>query len=155
MSNPEIDRRCTQCGASVRSQALFCPQCGKAIPNADMSTDVVDGGSTMPIQMDAHWDPAETRPLMSIPELSETKPLAPPPTPPAAAPQLPPSPPPTNSQPNVVGREGIVGRVDKIRKASSVVIDQAAYDPSLRFILVAAVLFFLFLFLLILSKVLG
>ena len=30
-------------------------------------------------------------------------------------------------------------RVEKLRKVSSVVIDQAAYDPSLRFLLVAAV----------------
>ena len=34
-------------------------------------------------------------------------------------------------------------------------IDQAAYDPSLRFLLVAAALFLLFLVLLILSKVIG
>ena len=46
-------------------------------------------------------------------------------------------------------------RVEKIRHVSSVVIDQAAYDPSLRFILVAAVLFVLFLVLLIFSKVIG
>ena len=46
-------------------------------------------------------------------------------------------------------------RVEKIRKASSVMIDQAAYDPSFRFLLVAAVLFILFLVLMILSKVLG
>jgi hypothetical protein len=43
----------------------------------------------------------------------------------------------------------------KLRKASSVVLDQAAYDPSLRFLLVAAALFLLFLVLLILSKVMG
>ena len=46
-------------------------------------------------------------------------------------------------------------RVEKIRHVSSVVIDQAAYDPSLRFILVAAVIFVLFLVLLILSKAIG
>jgi hypothetical protein len=46
-------------------------------------------------------------------------------------------------------------RVEKIRHVSSAVIDQAAYDPSLRFILVAAVIFVLFLVLLILSKVIG
>jgi len=46
-------------------------------------------------------------------------------------------------------------RVEKIRHVSSVVIDQASYDPSLRFILVAAVLFGLFLVLLIISKVIG
>ena len=51
--------------------------------------------------------------------------------------------------------EGVRGRVEKLRKVSSVVIDQAAYDPSLRFLLVAAVLFVLFIVLLILSKVLG
>ena len=47
------------------------------------------------------------------------------------------------------------GRVEQIRRVSSVVIDQAAYDPSLRFLLVAAAFFILFLVLLILSKVIG
>ena len=47
------------------------------------------------------------------------------------------------------------GRVEHIRKVSSVMIDQAAYDPSLRFLLVAAGLFILSLVLLILSKVIG
>ncbi|HEU0252705.1 MAG TPA: zinc-ribbon domain-containing protein [Pyrinomonadaceae bacterium] len=47
--------------------------------------------------------------------------------------------------------EGVRSRVETLR----VVIDQAAYDPSLRFILVAALLFVVFLVLLILSKVLG
>ena len=51
--------------------------------------------------------------------------------------------------------ENVHERVEKIRHVSSVVIDQAASDPSLRFLLVAAVLFVLFLILLILSKVIG
>lgn len=51
--------------------------------------------------------------------------------------------------------ENVRDRVEKIRHVSSVVIDQAAYDPSLRFLLVAAVLFVLFLILLILSKLIG
>ena len=151
MSDPEIDRRCTQCGVSVRSRALFCPQCGEPIPNPDSSTNV-DAGQTVPIPREPHWDPAETRPLMSIPDVSETKPLVASPT---SVPQVTPSPPPINPQPASGPRESVLGRVNKIRKVSSVVIDQAAYDPSLRFILVAAALFFLFLFLLIMSKVLG
>jgi hypothetical protein len=54
------------------------------------------------------------------------------------------------------GLEGnVLGRVERIRKVSSVVIDQAAYDPSLRFLLVAGVLFLLFVILLILSKMIG
>lgn len=44
------------------------------------------------------------------------------------------------------------GRVEKIKHVSSVVIDQAGYDPSLRFLLVAAALFVIFLLVLLLSK---
>ena len=51
--------------------------------------------------------------------------------------------------------DGVKGRVEKLRHVSSVVIDQAAYDPSLRFLLVAAAFFILFLVLLIMSKVIG
>jgi len=150
--DPEIDRRCTSCGASVRSHALFCPQCGQPIPHVDPSTNVVDSGQTVQIPRDPHWDPAETRPLMSISDFSETKPLVPAPTP---VPPEAPNAQPINPQPASVARETMLGRVEKIRKVSSVVIDQAAYDPSIRFILVAAALFLLFLFLLIVSKVLG
>lgn len=49
----------------------------------------------------------------------------------------------------------VLGRVEKIRKVSSVMIDQAAYDPSMRFLLVAALLFLMFVVLMILSKVIG
>ena len=51
--------------------------------------------------------------------------------------------------------DGVKGRVEKLRHVSSIVIDQAAYDPSLRFLLVAAAMFLLFLVLLIMSKVIG
>ncbi len=44
---------------------------------------------------------------------------------------------------------------EKVRHVSSVLIDQAAYDPSLRFLLVAALLFVLFLVLVLISKVIG
>jgi hypothetical protein len=46
-------------------------------------------------------------------------------------------------------------RVEKIRHASNVVIEEASYDPSLRFVLVALGLFVLFIVLLVLSKVMG
>jgi uncharacterized Zn finger protein (UPF0148 family) len=51
--------------------------------------------------------------------------------------------------------ENVRERMEKIKHVSSVMIDQAAYDPSLRFLLVAAVLFVLFVILVILSKVIG
>jgi len=104
MSEPEIDRRCVSCGVSVRQHAMFCPQCGKAIPE----------------------NPADT--------IVDRAPLPPPPA---------------------RHHDGVKGRVAKLRHVSSVVIDQAAYDPSLRFLLVAAAMFVLFLLLLIMSKVIG
>jgi hypothetical protein len=109
MSDPEIARRCTACGASVRQGALFCPQCGN--PIAQAATPTVTTALT-----DTIVDPA-------------------------------PMPPPHH--------DGVKGRVEKFVRVSSVMIDQAAYDPSLRFLLVAAAFFFLFLVLLILSKVIG
>ncbi|HEY2962396.1 MAG TPA: hypothetical protein VGJ37_08290 [Pyrinomonadaceae bacterium] len=51
--------------------------------------------------------------------------------------------------------DNVRDRVEKIKHVSSVMIDQAAYDPSLRFLLVAGVVFVLFLILLILNKVIG
>jgi hypothetical protein len=44
-------------------------------------------------------------------------------------------------------------RVQKMRKLSGDVIDEAGYDPSLRFVLVAAALFLLFLLVLLLNKI--
>ena len=102
MSEPEIARRCTSCGVSVREHAMFCPQCGNPIPEAPVT--IVD--------------------------------QAPPPQP-------------------ARHHDGVKARVEKLRHVSSVVIDQASYDPSLRFLLVAAAFFILFLVLLILSKVIG
>ncbi len=43
-------------------------------------------------------------------------------------------------------------RVQKVRQMSSVVLDEAGYDPSLRFVLVAAALFVLFLVVVLLNK---
>ena len=124
MSDPEIARRCTACGVSLRQRAVFCPQCGNPISQVDT---------------------APTEAL--IPEVAATQPLN------AVVPPPPPqhTPPPDRMR----APESVRGRVDKFRKVSSIMIDQAAYDPSLRFLLVAAGLFLLFLVLLILSKVIG
>ncbi len=42
--------------------------------------------------------------------------------------------------------------VERLRQISTAVLDEASYDPSSRFVLVAAVLFVLFLVLLIVSE---
>ena len=122
MSEPEIARRCTSCGITVRQRAMFCPQCGNPIAGHQAAPTNISLADTM----------IDTAPTEAL-------------TPPPASPPVQPK----------VAEHGVRGRVDKIRKVSSVMIDQAAYDPSLRFLLVAAALFILFLVLLILSKVIG
>ncbi len=54
------------------------------------------------------------------------------------------------------GVEGdVIHRVQKVREISHVVIDEAGYDPSLRFVLVAAALFLLFLVIVLLNKIIS
>lgn len=113
MSEPEIARRCTACGVSVRERAVFCPQCGNPVPQ---------GPVTVTTATETVVDPT---PVSSPPAQRVRRP------------------------------EGVKARVEKLRHVSSAVIDQAAYDPSIRFLLVAAAFFILFLVLLILSKVIG
>ena len=64
-----------------------------------------------------------------------------------------------SQQPRSATRAAMEGRVkpgvDKLRRVSSVVLDEAAFDPGVRFILVVGVLFLLFLVLLLLSKWIG
>ena len=115
MSEPEIARRCTACGVTVRQRAVFCPQCGHPISEGAATT-------TTTTMADTIVEPAPVPATTALPTLHT---------------------------------DGVKGRVEKLKHVSSVVIDQAAYDPSLRFLLVAAAFFILFLVLLIMSKVIG
>ncbi|HKZ80202.1 MAG TPA: hypothetical protein VJ124_18150 [Pyrinomonadaceae bacterium] len=51
--------------------------------------------------------------------------------------------------------DDVLHKVEKIRKMSTVVFDEAAYDPSVRFLLVAGALFALFLVIVVLNKMIG
>jgi hypothetical protein len=51
--------------------------------------------------------------------------------------------------------EDNVKRVEKIHHVSTAMLEEASYDPSLRFVLVAVGLFVVFVILLVLSKVMG
>jgi hypothetical protein len=140
MSEPEIARRCVACGVTVRERAMYCPQCGNPIPQHQSETTNISPADTM-----IDNAPSETQAGLAM-----TQPLS------AVAP------PPVESKPKpapatipIPTDHSVRGRVEHIRKVSSVVIDQAAYDPSLRFLLIAAAFFILFLVLLIASKVIG
>lgn len=180
MNEPEIARRCSTCGASIRKRAQFCPQCGEALSmrieptthSDEPATEAAESRDTIvemrpvdPVDAESHQtvllnpDTIKSKSDTDVvPDLSKTLPLDAP---------FPPTQP--------LRRDGGVGLtpgrlldrakpvessspitpVQKLKKVSSVVIDEAAYDPSIRFLLVAAVLFILFLFLLVMSKILS
>ena len=179
---PEISHRCPSCGASVRDRAaLFCPECGKPLsakpkrtessnsPDASMKPEA---GEIVEVSRAASGDEASMA-TVSEPTAPDT---AEPPEAATATPAV-------ATKDDVssqsahrrgdktrerlhrasdiargVGRgviEEPAKRVEKIRQASTVVIEEASYDPSLRFVLVALGLFVVFIILLVLSKVMG
>ena len=142
MSEPEIARRCTSCGVSVRKSAMFCPQCGNPIAGHQSGSPIATHETADDSQT------AQTQALHTVATADDESPSQRSQTAPTQAIHPPPEP---AAHPSVV--ENVRERVEKIRHVSSVVIDQAAYDPSLRFLLVAAALFLLFIVLVILSKV--
>jgi endogenous inhibitor of DNA gyrase (YacG/DUF329 family) len=161
MTDPEIDRRCSACGAAIRRRAMFCPQCGKPVVRHDELAETVELKLPDPTRAAESADTIalekttlEAAGVDSNPGSSGSNPSTPNYSSPAptyaSTHQLPGSRPP---------RDEVDGsaraKVERLRKASSVVIEQAHYDPSIRFLLVTAGLFILFILLLVLSKILG
>ena len=176
MADPEISRRCRSCGASIRVRGLFCPQCGK--PTSEAPDD--SAAATRALETEEVFDAADTVSLdfQSLPttDLSnhtaanaETVPLQPFTKPPDVVRQQGYA---TSAAANASSRPAardlqqagtvsshmrdaaadVKKSIDRVREISTVVLDEASYDPSARFVLVAAVLFVLFLVILILSE---
>jgi hypothetical protein len=170
MSEPEIARRCPSCGASIRARGLFCPQCGEPLAGQKRPelTRVPDDGTVEVTDAVAPDLPADESEAVLVEEIerqersvleSATAPTG------TASPASRNLPGPVQSSMHrarsTVNRaraardvieEDLLQGVGKLREISSVVLDEAAYDPSLRFVVVAAVLFVLFLIILILSE---
>ena len=161
---PEISHRCPACGFSVRDfgeRTMFCPECGETLTGTKAAkpdqkpspTDIESAdqseapepprGSrepTAPIKaVDAEADPDKPSVVedrhTARERTRETLHRA------------------SNRARGAI--EDNVKRVEKIHHASTVMLEEATYDPSLRFVLVAAGLFVVFVILLILSKVMG
>ena len=155
MPDPEIARRCSVCGATVRHRALFCPQCGHGVANQDaaVETDSERARSSSGVIQSSEVESVEG----VGPDQTTTQPLV------GNFSRAPESPSArtrtsmhrTTSAAKAGFEDNVLAPVEKLRKVSSIVIDQAGYDPSLRFLLVAAGLFLVFLLLLVLSKVIG
>jgi predicted nucleic acid-binding Zn-ribbon protein len=176
MPEPEISRRCPTCGASIRQVALFCPQCGNQLPprnpNQSQSDRVSRAAEEVNQRDTAPLDDAEVRSQRNFSDtvaiqrpdkqderrsMSDTVAIT-------RAEEMPRDPDPqrvrgavgTKLQRATTMARGVEGdviqRVQKVREISSVVIDEAAYDPSLRFVLVAIIVFGLFLIIVLLNK---
>src|SRR5262245_24163208 len=174
---PEILQRCKFCGVAIREPAMFCPECGKPLANKEPSRD-----NESSAQSSAHGvlssSPAGERGLGG--EAATRFNPTPDPSPQAvrgdsAAPEKAPRAS-TAARASEIVRHGgertretlhkassvargaiedNVKRVEKIHHVSSVVLEEAHSDASLRFVLVALALFIVFVILLILSKVMG
>jgi len=171
MTEPEIDRRCRHCGVSIRERAFFCPQCGKPLAaDHDGSDEIAEPAqSDQPSLTETIADrrietlnvDATTAHLEPPIEVASVEPES------QASRKREPLPPeikgPAVQTPERRSRattasaleDNVLQRVERLRRVSSVMIDQAAYDPSLRFVLVAALLFFLFLVIVLVSKLIG
>ncbi|MEP6741410.1 MAG: zinc ribbon domain-containing protein [bacterium] len=167
MSDPLIARRCPWCGVAIREQAFFCPQCGKDL------TQQPDFGATIAESAPPEIKRRDTAELVEQPTLEEL-PAKAPPAKTAAPKESSAQAAPAMSRKAPIGQQAlgkmgagiqkathvardvegnVARRVQKLRDVSSVVIDEASYDASLRFVLVAVALFILFLVMLLLSKV--
>ena len=177
---PEISHRCLACGASFREGALFCPECGKPLTETADGTSDPKASDDAPTSRltSAPKQPADNviasprqSPAVPAPERQTVGEAA-------KAQQAPEDPAPklTKQMPtdsrtaqhetardklhraSTATREALadnVKRVEKIRQVSTVMFEEASYDPSLRFVLVALALFIVFIVLLVLSKVMG
>jgi hypothetical protein len=143
---------------AIREQAFFCPQCGKDLTqlHPNFNATIVETAPPETKQKD-------TTELIEAPSPKEAPAAV---APPEAAP---PSSRKAPIRQQALGKMGagiqkathvardvegnVVHRVQQLREVSSVVIVEASYDASLRFVLVAAALFILFLVMLLLSKV--
>jgi hypothetical protein len=166
---PEIYRRCQECGAAIRAHGKFCPQCGKPLsvlsgaavnpessvvaesegqPHAQGATPVRPAGEPAP-DVKRHQDDAAVHVARERPESVVVSAEAAGDDGAHARIHR------ARMAARDVVEERLAPRVEKIRQASSVVIDEAAEDPGLRFVLIAAALFIVSLLLLLLSHILG
>jgi hypothetical protein len=167
---PEISARCSSCGAAVREPAMFCPECGK--PMAPASTqakppaaDEISPPTSAPAAITEPVTADETQSTAKAAELAgPTVAVATAanktgqPAEPAVAHGARERTRERLHRASSVARGAIednVKRVEKIHHVSTAMIEEAHYDSSLRFVLVALGLFVVFIVLLILSKVMG
>lgn len=152
---PEISRRCLTCGASVRGTAFFCPECGKPLKvepaNIDSAEAVPEATAFGTFDPNAQSSSAVVEPAVAVAESVAVETVEP------AATAI--SEPSKRSRVKTAAREAveakITPRVEKLRQASNVMLEEASDDPNLRFVLIAIAIFIIALLFLWLNHLLG
>jgi hypothetical protein len=174
---PEISHRCASCGAALREPAMFCPECGKPLaiaPESATESAPQPGAETPAVKTTSSVATEEAR-ISTTPMVetaaasvdvgpdhktdhSQKDPDSEPGSKPGARERARDRLHRAGSAASSVARHALddnVKRVEKIHHVSTAIYEEAAYDPSLRFVLVALGLFIVFVILLVLSKVMG
>jgi predicted RNA-binding Zn-ribbon protein involved in translation (DUF1610 family) len=175
LMEPEIARRCSGCGAAVRGGAQFCPECGKAVKSRAADADNTGNMSETPASKKA--DDGRETPSITTSQSSSVAETA---ASVAAVQEIPAAPVAGEERPHVVAAttpltqeaeersrrqrmattsrasvEGKVApRVERLRQASNVMLEEASSDPGLRFVLITIVIFILSLLLLLFNHLL-
>jgi uncharacterized Zn finger protein (UPF0148 family) len=156
---PEISHRCPACGVSIRDdgdRVMFCPECGKPLAETrveNTKTDAAAPSAELAASAPATGSPVDDeQAALAAQEDDSQKPVA---EDRQSARERTREKLQRASQMTRGAIEGNVKRVEKIHHVSTVVLEEATYDPSLRFVLVALGLFVLAIILLVLSKVMG
>jgi uncharacterized Zn finger protein (UPF0148 family) len=151
---PEISLRCWSCGASVREPAMFCPECGKPLANSSREAELPAAAEVSKAAL-AQSAPTSVEPAVTAadPATSASK---------AHQPDESGSRHSTRERTRErlhrashAARGALEDNVERIHHVSTAMFEEASYDPSLRFVLVALGLFVVFVILLVLSKVMG
>ncbi|MGH9880465.1 MAG: hypothetical protein ACRD6N_03430, partial [Pyrinomonadaceae bacterium] len=164
MPDPQIARRCSSCGASIRVRAFFCPQCGNSLEQktseqtAEAETETETEKPNIQTKQPARNGTEATLSESPLAEVLSQVRQRPGGNAPGFGSQH------TRSAGKKIQRAAVGAKealeddagqvVDQLRKLSGV-LDQAAYDPSLRFLVVAAVLLLFFLAILVLNKLIN
>ena len=157
MSEPQIAHRCPSCGASIRIRADFCPHCGETLPesrrdSAKNLSDYMPGKKGRKARKNPGIADVSQNKESEIEDVSAATSVT-------LADNGRPGPRENANTVRMAGgdvmEEDRYQGVERLRHISSFVLDEAAYDPSLRFVLVAAILFILFLVLLVVSEIIS
>ncbi len=156
MSDAQISRRCPKCGASIRRIGSFCPQCGSRVAVAHAAEDA---GSPKAERKAETENPVEHRKGSTSADSNVDRPVE------VAKPKRGTGPVSSSPGPNGLPESkkqivpqparrdpGSSFQSEHIRRRSQIVTSGESVDSSIRFLVVAIVLFLGFLVLLIISQ---